>query len=165
MVGGGLAQVGGKAVLASSVQFPPHLRQAACSLPAVLLVYRLILPLKSLFLPFQKKVINNQHFYAQTLYLSAFSTLFALFYQPLCSQSFQRVLRGGFRVCFWFSFYVFCFGFVVWVVLCCFCLLFSVLELIFISILVFSVFTADFGGRFFCPPFCRFAASNFLFCF
>jgi hypothetical protein len=35
MVGGGWAQVGGKAILASSVRFSPHLRQAACSLPAV----------------------------------------------------------------------------------------------------------------------------------
>jgi hypothetical protein len=106
---GGLAQVGVKRIISTSMVGCPHLRQTAGAimpffqvifavLPSVyglnFVNFRLILSSKTLILPFLKKVINNEPFSAQSRSLWAFPRFFRLFAHPLCPSAFQRS-EGG----------------------------------------------------------------------
>jgi len=55
--------------------------------------FRLISTLKTSIFAVSEKSYQQSYFCALFLNLSAFAPLIAVFYQPLCSQSFQWILR------------------------------------------------------------------------
>ena len=110
---GGLAQVGGKAQTSSAVQFSPHLRQAARSLPAffgcifavLLLAFRLyficfgsFLPLKTLIFTVSEKSYQQSVFFIFIFLifcvLRPLSRSFLCFLSTLFRQAFRRSGRG-----------------------------------------------------------------------
>ena len=136
MVGGGLAQVGVKRNLQVQCNYPPpHLRQAACSLPAVFCSVFSVLPsvcrlffcqILSFRLIFTSKNLHFSHFLKKLSTIGIFIFIFLIFcalhplFRPflyflstLFRQAFRRSGRGFFLCVFWQyfqQFFLFFFG-------------------------------------------------------